>query len=270
MMRPPLISCFLAFAVVILLRLSPAARGDLIVDTMGVACTEDFESFTGAGFAPSPSAGQLDSDSWRVTGFSEGDSAWRDVKTTANTDFARGSDPGDGVHTGGVYAFALSGNTVFGVQPGGNDFAPGTIQLRVRNETGATVPSWDISYDIFYRNDQDRANSFNLSYSANGSPYVGVPALDFISPEAKEDPASFASVARSTTISASVNNTEYLYLKWSGDDVSGGDHRDEFGLDNVSITPNPEPGTLLMGALTSLGFLTYGFARRRASRRRRE
>jgi hypothetical protein len=31
-----------------------------------------FTGFTGAGFAPTPAAGQLDSDLWRVTGLSDG------------------------------------------------------------------------------------------------------------------------------------------------------------------------------------------------------
>lgn len=245
------------------------ARGDLIVDVMGETVIEDFSSFTG-GFAPSPSASQLDSDSWRVTGFDEGLFSWGDDKTAAGTDFNRGEKEDGGVNEGGVWAFQIAGNTILGIQPTTADFTEGTIELRVLNETGTTVPNWDLSYDIFYRNDQNRANSFDFSYSTDGSAYTDLPPLDFISPEAKDDSPSFASVSRSTSISASVDNGDYLYLKWAGDDVSGSYNRDEFGLDNVSITPNPEPGMLLMGAVTSLAFLAYGVARRRAARRRRE
>jgi len=193
---------------------------------------------------------------------------WGEDRDTG--DFARGPRFDGGVATGGVYAFMLNTNTILGIQPIAADFTPGTIELRVKNETGATVPNWDVSYDLFYRNDQNRANSFNLSYSTDGNGYIDVVALDFTSPEAADGSPSFAQVARSTNVSASVNDGGYFYLRWAGDDVSGSGSRDEFGLDNVSITPNPEPGTLLLGAVTSLGLLAYGTARRRAARRRRE
>jgi len=260
--------CVFPLSAIILWWFSPMARGDVIVYTMGVTVTEEFTSFAGEGFTSGLAVDQLDSDSWRVTGFSDGDVLWGDDKSTG--DFARGEDLDGGVSTGGVYAFDVNANTILGIQPIEADFTPGTIELRVLNETGTTVPDWDVSYDLFYHNDQNRANSFNLSYSTDGSNYSGVPALDFTSPEAADASPSFAHVSRSTNIPASVNDGGYFYLRWTGDDVSGSGARDEFGLDNVSITPNPEPGTLLLGAVTSLGFLAYGVARRRAARRRRE
>lgn len=262
--------CVFPLSAIILWWFSPMACGDVIVYTMGDTITEDFTSFAGEGFTTNDMAvDMLDSDSWRVTGLSDGDVQWGDDRITVRTgDFAR-KESGGGVSTGGVYAFDVDGNTILGIQPTGTDFTPGTIELRVRNETGATVPNWDVSYDIFYRNDQERGNSFVFSYSTDGENYTNVPALDFTS-AATADASSFSSVPRSTSIAAPVENDRYIYLRWAGDDVSGSDHRDEFGLDNVSITPNPEPGTLLLGAITSMGFLTYGLARRRAARRRRE
>lgn len=113
------------------------------------------------------------------------------------------------------------------------------------------------------------AESFDFSYSTDGGTYIDVPALEFTSPTTA-NASSFSAVPRATSVPVSVDHGGYFYLRWTGDDVSGSGSRDEFGLDNVSITPNPEPGTLLMGAVTSLGFLAYGVARRRAARRRRE
>ncbi|MBN1217568.1 MAG: hypothetical protein JXM69_01465, partial [Anaerolineae bacterium] len=124
--------------------------------------TEEFTGFTGSGFDPNPGVGQLDSDIWSVTGLSDGDLLFGDSQTTG--DFARGPSAG-GVTTGGVYAFDVGGNTILGVQPGGTDFTPGEIILRLQNNTGSTITQLDVSYDIWYRNDQPRANSLNFSYS---------------------------------------------------------------------------------------------------------
>ena len=63
--------------------------------------TENFNTFTGSGFAPIPSLGQLDSDLWIISGLSDGSMTYGDTRTSSG-DFARGqtSNP---VTTGGVY-----------------------------------------------------------------------------------------------------------------------------------------------------------------------
>jgi hypothetical protein len=93
---------------------------------------EGFDSFAGTGFAPSPAAGQLDSDTWALNGLSDGDTAWGGTYTTG--DYARGIDE-DGASTGGIYAFdVVSGagtDYILGVQPTDADFTPGAIYLRL-------------------------------------------------------------------------------------------------------------------------------------------
>ena len=58
-------------------------------DLTGTTQTIDFTGFDGSGFAPAPAAGQLDSDDWRVTGFSAGSGTFGGTHTT--NDFARGA-----------------------------------------------------------------------------------------------------------------------------------------------------------------------------------
>jgi hypothetical protein len=53
----------------------------------------------------------------------------------------------------------------------------------------------------------------------------------------------------STQLSATVGNSSRLYLRWTGDDVSGSGSRDEFGLDNITVSAVPEPGAVLFGGL---------------------
>ena len=163
-------------------------------------------------------------------------------------DFARGLSTG-GTSTGGTYAFnAGDGITVLGVQPTGSDFTPGTITLRLANNTGFVVNSISLSYDIYVYNDQGRSSSFNFSYSTDfEGAYTGVDALDYISPEAADGSPAWVRVERSTIISGlGLLNADPIYLRWQSDDVGGGGSRDEIGLTN--ITASVFTGAVITGA----------------------
>lgn len=196
--------------------------------------SESFTGFTGIGFAPTPAAGQLDSDFWRVTGLSDGAGSFGGTHTTG--DFARGTSTG-GVATGGVYAFDVGGGNIsLGIQPGGADFTPGTITLRIMNTTGSTITNLDVSYTIWYLNDQARANSLNFAHSADDVTYTSVAALDFTTPEVA-DVLDWQSTVRSTTLTGlTIANGSTYYLQWQGDDVSGSGNRDEYGIDDVQVS----------------------------------
>jgi len=195
---------------------------------------EDFQDFAGRGFDPTPSVGQLDSELWRITGFSDGDGTFGGTFPTG--DFARGLDADGGVTTGGTYAFQTNGNTLLGIQPGGSDFTPGTITLKLLNTTDSALTGLDIAYDIFFNNDQPRANSLNLAYSTDDVNYTPLIGVNFTTPEAA-DSLGFQSESRSATITG-INLAEgsEFFLQWQGDDESGSGARDEYGIDNVLIT----------------------------------
>jgi hypothetical protein len=81
---------------------------------------ENFNLFTGTGLAPEPNSGQLNSNAWILTGFSQGNTNFGGTATSG--DFARGVSTG-GVSTGGVYSFTIANeNNILGVQPVGDDF----------------------------------------------------------------------------------------------------------------------------------------------------
>ncbi len=222
--------------------------------------TEDFAGFTGGGFAPTPAAGQLDSDLWRATGLSDGDGAFGGTFDTG--DFARGASAG-GTSSGGVYGFDTGGgDRALGVQPTGGDFSPGAFELRVENTTGSTLQAIDIAYDIKVFNDQDRGNTLNFAWSTDGSTFTPVPALDFTSTEAGDSPASWATVARSTTlIGLSVPSGDNLFLRWNSDDATGGGSRDELAIDNVTLSEAAAPAVVLTKTGPAIGLagenLTY-------------
>ncbi|NOZ07579.1 MAG: T9SS type A sorting domain-containing protein [FCB group bacterium] len=209
-----------------------------------VTYTIDFDSviggvvngpFNGSGFQPVPSAGQIDTDGIIATGLSDGSLAWGGTDTAG--DFARGTSTGH-VGTGGLYAFEVNtGDFALGVQPIGSDFSPGDFILKVTNNTGNTATHFTLSYDVYVYNDQERSNSFNFSYSADDLTYTQVPALDCTSAAPSDALPAWVPNARQVWISNfQVLNGGSFYLKWTGADVDGTGYRDEFALDNITIS----------------------------------
>lgn len=215
----------------------------------------NFNSFDGSGFSTTPTVGQLDSNTWRLTGV-ESDGIFGGTHTT--DDFARGIDVGGGVSTGGLYAFDINSNIALGFQPGDSDLTPGTLTLRLVNNTGSTLDGFNLSYDVFVNNDQGRANSLNFAYSLDDTSYTGVPIADITSTQTSDSNGFTNTASPSFTISSiSLANGEYFYFQWQLDDVSGAESRDEFALDNISFNAVvPEPGTYaLLSGCCALGFV---------------
>lgn len=257
--------------------LPATAEANLVVSALNSPTTISFETtvfgvsngaFAGAGFQAGPTDGQLDSDGWAATGWSNGNLAFSGTQTTANTDYTRGPSIG-GVITGGIYAFTVATNDrALGIQPSDNDWAPGTLTLRIFNQTASTIHQLDIAYEIWVRNDQGRGNSFNFSYSSDGSSFTSVSALDLTSGAAADAPPAWVQNNRSTSIfGLNIANDAQFYLRWSGNDVLGEGSRDEFALDDISVTgitavPEPETYAMMLAGLALLGFA----ARRRKPR----
>ncbi|MEM1324969.1 MAG: lamin tail domain-containing protein [Bacteroidota bacterium] len=214
------------------------ARSQCPVDSIRLEClaVETFDDFEGTGFVPDPMSGELCSNRWAITGFSDGDLAFEDSQTSG--DYARGVADGTGNSetTGGIYVLDNGTQKALWIQPGTNDFTSGTITYRIQNQSGTTLTDIDISYDILVLNDQNRSNSFNFSYSTDDNTYVEVPDLDYTSIAPENDPASIEVINRMTTIvGLSLADGDFFYLRWTGDDDGGSGSRDEFGLDNISV-----------------------------------
>ena len=108
-----------------------------------------------------------------------------------------------------------------------------------------------VSYKIWTYNDQGRANSLNFSYSTDDLSYTAISSLDFTTPEVADGSPSWVSTDRSTTISGiNLANNAYVYLKWTGNDVSGNGSRDEYGIDDVEVR-NGGPTAITLSSLTA-------------------
>lgn len=228
-----------SFATVLLLSalVSLPAAAQYSMSALGVAVTEDYASFAGAGFAASPGAGQLDSDAYRLTGLSDGTCNFGD--TCDAGDYARGSSTG-GVASGGMYAFTVDTGVIgLGVQPVGSDFTPGTVTIKFQNDTGDPITDFDISYDLWVNNDQSRGNNWFTYWSIDDGSYTQLGTLDYTSVEVA-DANGFVKVAdqdESVSLGVSLAPGGTLYILFEGADATGSGSRDEFAVANLSITP---------------------------------
>jgi len=211
--------------------------------------------FDGSGFTPIPAIGQLNSGAWSVLGFSFGDLGFGGIETS--NDFARGNSIG-GVNTGGIYSFETSPNNFgLGIQPAGSDFTPGELILRIQNKTGTIINAIKLSYLLSFFNDQERANSFNFSYSLDDINYTDISTLDLISPDTADSSPSWQSNNRETTITGlSIPSDGFFFFKWTGDDVLGVGERDEFALDDIEIRVNPNIPLIMVseGVISNLNY----------------
>jgi len=235
--------------------------GQLSIASTGTNYTINFDAtvagvangvYVGSGFQPTPIAGQLDSDAWAVTGWSDGALTLGGTQITANTDYTRGTTNGP-VSTGGIYSYQGS-NQMLLIQPATSEWAPGTLTLRIQNNTGVILTDFIISYDLYVRNDQGRSNSFNFSYSSDNVTYTTIGALNYNSTEVADGMGMVSVGTKSSSVgSLSIANGAYFYIRWFGTDVSGSGSRDEFGIDNIVVngSSNPVPEINVEGNLGS-------------------
>jgi hypothetical protein len=189
----------------------------------------------GNGLSPNPTAGQLDTRSWRINGMSDQPvTQFEQVYTTG--DFARGASAG-GITTGGLWAFQVApGDMALGVQPIASDFNPGTMTLRVQNKTGVVLEAFQLAYDFYEFNDQDRSSSWQVAHSADDVVYQAIPELNMVSKEAREVPAQWRRSRMVAMVSGIQWQPEALwYLQWQSADVGGSGTRDELALDNIQL-----------------------------------
>ncbi len=199
-----------------------------------------FTGFAGAGFAPSPAAGQLNSNLWRVDGVSDGTLNYGGTQTAG--DFARGLITTANPTTGGIYGVDTgAGNIALVVQPTGDDFSPGSITLRLQN-TGAALSSLTFDFEAVVRNNAPRNTVVDFAWAvssaaAQPTAFTNLDALDFASPVAADaSPAWVRTDLAAQTVTAAVATNDYVFLRWTFDDNTGSGARDELGIDEIVVT----------------------------------
>ncbi|PKP40116.1 MAG: hypothetical protein CVT96_10400, partial [Bacteroidetes bacterium HGW-Bacteroidetes-13] len=233
------------------------------IDTTNTQYTIDFDTtvngvnegqYAGTGFTPTPAEGQLNSNAFATTGMSEGFSDFGDTKITG--DFARGNSLG-GVTTGGFYSFEVTtGNHAFGFQSTAADFITGSMTLRLQNQTGNPIETLRLSYTIYVRNDQERSSIINFSYSADNTNFTQQPLLETSSPLTADGTPQW--VAHTYTVLVgleTIADGDFYYLRWHIADNGGSGSRDEFAIDDIKLTANPND--LVFSQSGNLAFPIY-------------
>ncbi|MEA3012083.1 MAG: hypothetical protein QOD42_628 [Sphingomonadales bacterium] len=195
---------------------------------------EHFTTFAAGGFAPNPTATQIDSDIWRVVGLSDIPApAYGFTATTG--DFARGTIAANDPTTAGVYS-PLS-NPALVVQPTGAEMdINGFIEARITNNSGSTATGFDIVFDWVYRNSADRASTLAFSYSTDGTNFTAVPAAAFVTPGTLAAGAVFTTQNEVVSLTGlSVAAGQFVYLRWTHVSSAGSGSRDEVGIDNIIV-----------------------------------
>jgi len=175
-------------------------------------------------------------------------------------DHARGSSNG-GVSSGGFYGFDVgAGNRAIGMQATGGDWTPGSITLKLVNNSSSAISEMNIAYNIYVRNDQSRSSSFNLSISYDNSNFSDLSSGSYTSPEVSTGNQWIVTPMNIVLSGLSIAPGEDYYLRWSGSDVAGSGSRDEFALDDIVIgvagatDPCEEPlaqaANLIFGTIT--------------------
>ena len=228
---------------------SPSALIDFSNTMPTTVGTTPSTAFLATGFSPNPGvAGRLNSNAWawNVPGaplsnsWSDGNLAFGGTQT--GNDFGRGA-VAVAQTTGGIYSYVgaphNAANPALMLQPGGSDCTPGALTLRIQNNGTSMINQLAVSYNIYVRNDQNRSQSFNFSYSTDNVNFTPVGAMDYATPTTL-DVAGWVVVpgtpSRATTISSiAIAPTSFIYIRWATDDISGSGARDEIGLDDINL-----------------------------------
>lgn len=246
-------------ALLALLAGTRCVEAELMLGGQGESLVVGFDGFRGGGFSSSPIPGQLDSTEWRVGGLSDGGIGFGE--TSVSGDFARGTSNGS-VTTGGVYAFEVRPDDwALGVQPTSSDLQPGLIEVRVTNGSSDPLVQWDLAFDLYWHDDQTRSSRWEWAASADGTTFIPLGSHDFAS--AGRNAGTFQKTTWSRSFDLPVDVGQPLFVRWTTYDLSGSGGRDEFALDQFTLTaipdpspvPEPSTGIILMSATLGLGWI---------------
>ena len=248
------------------------------INTAGGITTVTFDSnlggvssgqFLGHGFTTTPSAGELNSNAFSVTGFSDGSLPFSgsSIGTDGSNDLYRG-DVSAAVTTEGVYAYngtvtnvaagtpflggatapatGMASGTMALIQPSATEFNTNAdLIIRAQNLTGEEIVSINVSADVCVRNDSNNSSSYVLAYSTDNLSYTTLTAV--ATPEdvidlgplgGTLDGVFCANTGDLPITGISIPDDGFLYIRIRGNDVvsTNDGERDEIFFDNIRFS----------------------------------
>ncbi|MFK7991430.1 MAG: MYXO-CTERM sorting domain-containing protein [Sandaracinaceae bacterium] len=192
----------------------------------------DFETFEAEGVSATAACDQLNSNSWAIEGFSDGDVDFGE--STTSNDLSRGVSSG-GEGTGGLYAFEPTLNDPgVGVQASGSDFTPGSLTLRVLNATTSSISAVQVNVTMHVLNDQDQSTQIDISHSTNGTDFTPEPSQTLTTLEPR-DSVGWVTSTMMFEVAEVIAPGGYLTLRWDADDAGSGGARDEFAIGAIHL-----------------------------------
>lgn len=222
----------------------------------------NLDTFQGLGVYKVVESGQLDSNAWAFSGFTGGNIGFAG-NSLEDSSYENGPSDGSEDETG-IYAFNVSDtadNYTLGIQPGGTDFNPGSITLKIQNQTGVPMTSVNIGYKVYVNNDQDASSKITFSYgsSATGT-YTTQPIVDVVSPASADLAPGWKAYYRVVTIpNLNIASNAYYYIRWSGSLISGTGAQDEFAIDDIEVIANPSTNVVAFDGVSE-DFILQGNA----------
>lgn len=234
-----------AFAVVSL-------QAQISIAALNSAVTQNFNSIGTSTTATLPT-------NWLMSPQSGGASPTWGAGVSAVTQGASSGTP----TAGGRYNWGLGSDTsdrAIGFMTSGGYSSPNSVMAYFQNNTGSTITSLTINYDIERYRINTAAASVSMFYSLNGTSWTaisnststfstGSSSYTFSSPTTDNKSISLTGLG--------INTSSSIYLRWNFDTT--GSNSQGLGLDNVSVTAIPEPSTYaaIFGALALAGVMIH-------------
>jgi hypothetical protein len=224
------------------------------ITAANVLYSETFDDFLGSGLQPGGGSGTLNSNQWRLSGLSDGDTHFGDHNNQG--DSARGQSSG-AVRSGGLYGFDIAGNPALGWQATGSDLTPGGFYLQIPNSSQTVWNNLRFSFELWYFNDQPRSTRVDLVTYADSNPLRR--RATFNTSQAAESTPYWQFKRFNIDLGDYFIPAGGLGLfEWQLADASGQGARDELAIDNLLLTRS-NPALSVDERTTTLMFCGFGF-----------